>query len=70
MHSLYLAWAYVRFHNVKTVTLVACVTLISSLPLGRGLILRESERQLRSRAETTALVIGAKGRARELAMNI
>ncbi len=53
MHSLYLAWAYIRFHKVKTLTLIACVTLIASLPLTLDLILRESERQLRTRAETT-----------------
>lgn len=69
MHSLYLAWAYIRFHKVKTVTLVACVTLIASLPLALELILRESERQLRARAETTPLVIGAKGSALDLAMS-
>jgi putative ABC transport system permease protein len=45
------------------------VTLIAVLPLSLELLLDESERQLLSRAETTPLVLGAKGSALELVMN-
>ena len=31
--SLYLAWKYIGFNRVKTLTLVACITLISFLPV-------------------------------------
>lgn len=67
--SLYVAWQYVRYNRAKTITLVACVTLISFLPLALELLLGESERLLLSRAETTPLVIGAKGSALDLVMN-
>ncbi len=69
MHSVYLAWTYIRYNRGKTATLVACVTLIALLPLALELLLRERERQLQSRAESTPLLIGAKGSALDLAMH-
>jgi putative ABC transport system permease protein len=67
--SLYIAWKYVSFNKIKTATLVACITLISFLPLALELLLDESERHLLSRAVSTPLVVGAKGSALDLAMN-
>ena len=67
--SLYIAWKYVSFNRLKTLILVACITLISSLPLALQLLLGESERQLMSRAASTPLLIGAKGSALDLVMN-
>ena len=48
---------------------VACITLISFLPVSLGILLEESERQLLSRALSTPLVVGAKGSALDLVMN-
>jgi putative ABC transport system permease protein len=67
--SLYLAWQYIRFNKFKTVILVASITLIAVLPLALEILLTESERQLLNRAESTPLLIGAKGSALDLAMN-
>jgi len=67
--SLYIAWKYISFNKIKTATLVACVTLISFLPLALQLLLDESERQLMSRAVSTPLVLGAKGSSLDLAMS-
>jgi len=67
--SLYIAWRYVVFNRAKTVTLIACITLIAFLPLALELLLGESERQLMSRAASTPLVVGAKGSALDLVMN-
>jgi putative ABC transport system permease protein len=67
--SFYIAWRYVSFNRVKTVTLVACITLILFLPLSLELLLDESERQLLSRASSTPLVVGAKGSSLNLLMN-
>jgi len=67
--SLYIAWKYISFNKIKTVTLVACVTLISFLPLALQLLLAESERQLMSRAVSTPLVVGAKGSSLDLVMS-
>lgn len=67
--SFYIAWRYVIFNNIKTLTLIVCITLIAYLPLALDLLLRESERQLMSRAFSTPLVVGAKGSALDLVMN-
>ncbi len=67
--SLYIAWRYVTHNRARTGTLVACVTLIGFLPLALEVLLDESERQLLSRAESTPLVVGAKGSALDLVMN-
>jgi putative ABC transport system permease protein len=69
LDSFYIAWRYVSFNKVKTLTLVACITLISFLPMALQLLLGESERQLMSRAVSTPLVVGAKGSALDLVMN-
>ncbi|MGB5178632.1 MAG: ABC transporter permease [Gammaproteobacteria bacterium] len=67
--SLYIAWKYISFYKARTATLVACVTLIAVLPLALELLLDESERQLLSRAESTPLLLGARGSALDLVMN-
>jgi len=67
--SLYVAWRYVSFNWARSITLVACVTLIAFLPLSLQLLLDESERQLVARAESTPLLVGAKGSALDLVMN-
>jgi putative ABC transport system permease protein len=69
LDSLYIAWKYISFNKIKTATLVACITLISFLPIALQLLLAESERQLMSRAVATPLVIGAKGSSLDLVMN-
>ena len=67
--SIYIAWQYIRFNKIKTATLIACITLISFLPVSLQLLLGESERQLMSRAVSTPLVIGDKGSSLDLVMN-
>ena len=67
--SLYIAWKYICFNRVKTATLVACITLISFLPVALELLLNESEKQLMLRAVSTPLVVGAKGSSLDLVMN-
>jgi len=67
--SLYLAWCYLSFNKVRTVILVACITLIAVLPLTLEILLSESERQLALRADSSPLLVGAKGSALDLVMN-
>ncbi|MBW1901665.1 MAG: hypothetical protein JRJ20_08515, partial [Deltaproteobacteria bacterium] len=67
--SLYLAWQYIRFNRIKTIILVTSITLIAVLPLSLEILFSESERQLLARAESTPLLVGAKGSALDLAMN-
>jgi len=67
--SLYLAWRYIVFNRIKTITLVMCISLVSFLPFALKMILKESENQLMSRAATTPLLVGAKGNSLDLVMN-
>jgi putative ABC transport system permease protein len=67
--SFYIAWQYVTFNRIRTLTLITCATLIAVLPLTLQVLLAESERQLLSRAESTPLLLGAKGSALDLVMN-
>jgi putative ABC transport system permease protein len=69
MDSLYLAWRYLTYNKIKTCVLVACITTIAALPLSLEILLKESERQLALRAESSPLLIGAKGSALDLVMN-
>ncbi len=67
--SFYLAWRYIVFNRIKTITLVLCISLVSFLPFALKILLNESEHQLMSRAITTPLLVGAKGNSLDLVMN-
>ena len=67
--SFDIAWRYLTFNKVRTATLIACVTLIAVVPLALEVLLAESERHLLSRAESTPLLLGARGSALDLVMN-
>jgi putative ABC transport system permease protein len=69
IESFYIAWRYVAYNKARTATLIACVTLIAILPLSLELLLTESKQALLSRAESTPLLLGAKGSALDLVMN-
>ncbi len=66
---LFLAWRYVVFHRVKTIILVACVSLTLFLPLFLNRMISEFETQLMARAESTPLVVGSKGSRFDLALH-
>lgn len=69
MHSLYVAWQYLRFHKARTVVLIAALTLITCLPLAVHLLVRASEAQMLDRSRATPLILGQKGSALDLVMN-
>ncbi len=63
-----LAWRYLLHHRVKTAILVVSIALIVFLPIGLRVLVDQSARELRARAEATPLVLGARGSALELAL--
>ena len=67
--SLYLAWQYLRFNKARTLILVSCITIIAALPMALEILLNESEQQLALRADSSPLLVGAKGSALDLVMN-
>jgi putative ABC transport system permease protein len=68
-HVLYLAWRYVRFHWGKTVLLVSAISLVLFLPAGLHVVVEQGARTLTARAESTPLLIGAKGSAVDLTLS-
>ena len=69
MHSLYMAWQYLRFHKVKTAVLITVLTTIIYLPLAVHILVRASEEQMLARSQATPLILGQKGSALDLVMN-
>jgi putative ABC transport system permease protein len=69
MDSFYLAWRYLNYNKVKMLILIGCITIIAALPLALEVLLDESERQLALRADSSPMLIGAKGSALDLVMN-
>jgi putative ABC transport system permease protein len=67
--TLYLAWRYLLYHRVKTAILVTSITLIVYLPVGLDVLVSQSAAQLTARAESTPLLVGAKGSPLELVLN-
>lgn len=66
---LYMAWRYVRFHWGKTVLLVSAISLVLFLPAGLHVVVDQGARTLTARAESTPLLIGARGSAVDLTLS-
>ena len=64
-----MAWRYLVFHKVKTVVLIAAITLITYLPLAVHILVRSSEAQMLARSQATPLLVGQKGSALDLVLN-
>ena len=67
--TLYLAWRYVRYHWVTTVLLVSAISLVLFLPAGLHVVVEQGGRTLTARAESTPLLVGAKGSAVDLTLS-
>ncbi len=67
--SFYLAWRYLRYHRLRTLLLVASLSLIGFVPAALNQLLDESQQQLMARADSTPLIIGARGSRMDLVMN-
>ncbi len=66
--SFYLAARYLLHYRLRSTIVVACVVLVSVLPLALERVLDESERQLTARADATPLLMGPKGSALDLVL--
>jgi len=69
LHSLYLAWRYILHNKLKTIIMVASITVIIYLPIGLNILVNQSEEQLMERASSTPLIVGAKGSSLDLVIN-
>ena len=66
---LHLAGRYLAAHRVLTSILVFAITLIVFLPVGLQVLVRQSERELTTRAAATPLILGRNGSPLELTLN-
>jgi len=66
---LFLAWRYLAHNRVKTAVLVGSIMLIVYLPVALRVLVNQSAADLRSRADATPLLVGAKGSPLELALS-
>ena len=68
-HVLFLAWRYLKYYWLKTVILIISISLIAFIPFGLKVVVGQASAMLTSRAETTPLLIGAKGSALDLTLS-
>ena len=69
MGWLRLALKYIAFHKFKSLILIACIFLTAFLPIVMGLLLKQFNEKIVSRANETPVVIGAKGSSLDLTLH-
>lgn len=67
-HVVFMAWRYLGFYWGKTAVLVASISLILFLPAGLHVLVEQGADVLTARAESTPLLIGAKGSSVDLVL--
>jgi putative ABC transport system permease protein len=67
--SFYLALKYLIFHKFRSIVLIISIGIIIFLPVGLQRLIVESETQMMARANSTPLIVGAKGSSTDLAIN-
>ena len=65
---LYLSAQYIRHHKLKLAVLVFAITLVGWLPIAVQIIVNQTASQLLARADSTPIVIGARGSPLELSL--
>ncbi len=68
-NSLYIAYRYLMFHKMRTCILVVALSIIIFVPLLLDMVVKESQKRLNARAESTPLILGEKGSSLDLAIN-
>lgn len=69
MGPLILAWRYIMYHRLKTLTMIGCIFLTAFLPIVIGLLLRQFNQKIVARADSTPALIGAKGSNLDLTLH-
>lgn len=67
--SFYLAYRYLAYHKIRTSVLILAIGIVVFLPNGLQKLIVESELRMKLRAETTPLIVGAKGSSTDLVIN-
>ena len=67
--SLYLAFQYIWYHKLRSLILVASITVILFIPNGLEKLISESEERMMDRAASTPLIVGENGSSTDLVIN-
>jgi putative ABC transport system permease protein len=67
--ALFLGWRYLTHHRIKTLVLLASVTLMMFLPAATRMLVTDSAKALTARADHTPILVGARGSQLELVLN-
>jgi putative ABC transport system permease protein len=67
--SFYLAFRYIIYHKIRSLVLILAIGIITFLPNGLQRLIMESEIQMMARADSTPLIVGAKGSSTDLVIN-
>ncbi|MCA9039736.1 MAG: ABC transporter permease [Planctomycetaceae bacterium] len=67
---LFLAWNALKYYRTRSLLLMFCLAITFSLPLVSRMLIVDFESQLRSRADATPLVVGARGSRFDLALHV
>ncbi len=67
-HMLFMAWQHLRFYKFRSAILVMGLTLTIALPIASHLIISKYGASLRSRANATPYILGARGNRFDLVL--
>ena len=65
---LLLTWRYMAFNKIKSAIMVVCLTITLFLPIAVQVMISHYEDDLMARAESTPLIVGAKGNRYDLVL--
>jgi putative ABC transport system permease protein len=65
---LLLTWRYMAFNKIKSAIMVVCLTITLFLPIAVHVMISHYEDDLMARAESTPLIVGAKGNRYDLVL--
>jgi putative ABC transport system permease protein len=68
MRLLLLTWRYMAFNKIKSAIMVVCLTITLFLPIAVHVMISHYEDDLMARAESTPLIVGAKGNRYDLVL--
>ncbi|MEY2680894.1 MAG: hypothetical protein RL661_1125 [Pseudomonadota bacterium] len=67
--DFYLAWRHLRHYRIRSLVLIACLSLMGALPIAMHVLLDQGESKLLARARATPLVVGARASGLDLTLN-
>ena len=68
-NALFLAWKSLRWHRGRSLTIIVSLAITVWLPVTVRLVLDQFRREISARAESTPLVVGARGSRIDLALH-